>query len=175
MSSWTPTTRGLTLAAVIVGLDTSTKALAEARLRAPVEIIGGFRFELGHNSGVAFGAFADLPGWVVLAGLVLVLGCIGALGLRGGMRVPWVAAGLLGGGAAGNLVDRIGDGRVTDFIEVPYWPTFNLADIAITAAVAALLLARSGADRVSGNAAAADGPPRDWQGAADTSRDALVE
>lgn len=152
----TPMTRGLTLAVVVIGLDIGTKALAEARLGTPVQIVGGFRFELGHNSGVAFGAFADLPSWVVLAGLVLLMGGIGALTVRSGASVPWMAAGLLGGGAAGNLVDRIGDGRVTDFIRVPYWPTFNLADIAITAAVAVLLLVGSRADHVSGKAPAGD-------------------
>lgn len=147
-------TRGLTLAAVVVGLDIATKALVESRLRTPVQIIGGFRFELGHNSGVAFGAFADLPSWVVLVGLVLLVGGIAALAVRSGTSIPWMVAGLLGGGAAGNLVDRIGDGRVTDFIRVPYWPTFNLADIAITAAVAALILAGSRPDQVSGTAPA---------------------
>ena len=50
----------------------------------------------------------------------------------------WVAVGLLAGGALGNLADRIRHGAVTDFIDLPLWPPFNLADMAITAGVALL-------------------------------------
>lgn len=52
----------------------------------------------------------------------------------------WIPAGLLIGGAIGNLADRVRQGSVTDFIDLPLWPTFNLADVAITAGVLALLL-----------------------------------
>ncbi|MEA2273256.1 MAG: signal peptidase, partial [Solirubrobacteraceae bacterium] len=47
--------------------------------------------------------------------------------------------GLLIGGALGNLLDRLGDGEVTDFIKLPLWPAFNLADVAITLGVLALV------------------------------------
>ena len=57
-------------------------------------------------------------------------------------RVPWLwlGVGLLAGGAIGNLVDRIRDGAVTDFIDPPLWPAFNLADVAITAGVVVIAL-----------------------------------
>ena len=52
----------------------------------------------------------------------------------------WVAIGLLAGGAVGNLADRVRAGAVTDFIDLPPWPPFNLADVAITAGVLLLVL-----------------------------------
>ena len=53
----------------------------------------------------------------------------------------WLPTGLLLGGALGNIIDRLRDGAVTDFIKVPIWPAFNFADVAITAGVVALLIA----------------------------------
>ena len=51
----------------------------------------------------------------------------------------WVATGLLAGGAIGNLADRIRAGAVTDFIELPHWPPFNLADVTISCGVLLLV------------------------------------
>jgi len=55
-------------------------------------------------------------------------------------RWMWLAAGLIIGGAFGNLVDRIRDGAVTDFVKLPHWPAFNLADASITIGVLVLFL-----------------------------------
>ena len=55
--------------------------------------------------------------------------------------LAWVPTGLLVGGALGNLIDRVRQGSVTDFLKVPHWPAFNLADAAITVGVVALVLA----------------------------------
>jgi len=51
----------------------------------------------------------------------------------------WVATGLLAGGAIGNLADRVRAGAVTDYVDLPPWPPFNLADVAITAGVLLLV------------------------------------
>jgi signal peptidase II len=51
----------------------------------------------------------------------------------------WLPTGLLLGGSFGNIIDRIRDGAVTDFVKLPSWPAFNVADIAITVGVLALL------------------------------------
>jgi signal peptidase II len=51
----------------------------------------------------------------------------------------WIPTGLLVGGALGNLLDRILNGAVTDFIKLPHWPAFNVADMSITFGVLALL------------------------------------
>jgi signal peptidase II len=59
----------------------------------------------------------------------------------------WLPTGLLLGGAAGNLIDRLRDGAVTDFIKLPHWPAFNVADIAITFGVLALVYVLEGQPR----------------------------
>jgi signal peptidase II len=96
------------------------------------------------NSGVAFG-FLSGGGPVVL---VLVLGALGALVtyflLRPTRPGLWLATGLLVGGALGNLIDRLANGSVTDFIKLPLWPAFNVSDMAITFGVFALLYVLEG-------------------------------
>lgn len=96
------------------------------------------------NSGVAFGFFAG-GGAVVL---VLTLTALTAL-LVYFVRRPtrpglWVPTGLLVGGALGNLIDRLINGSVTDFIKLPLWPAFNVSDMAITFGVLALLYVLEG-------------------------------
>jgi signal peptidase II len=127
------------LAVVVAAADLVTKWLAEQRLDEPVSLVAGLRLELGHNSGIAFGALTDLPAGVLIAGVSLVIGGLLVTVWRDWLPVPWPAVGLLVGGAVGNLLDRLGDGRVTDFIDPPRWPAFNVADIAITVAVGVLL------------------------------------
>lgn len=118
-------------------------------LHQPVPVLGEFfRLTLGYNTGVAFGLFANGGSWpVVLIGLVLV-GLVYWLtsALRAG-ELPQMAAwpiGFLLGGAIANYVDRLPDGRVTDFldvgIEAARWPTFNLADSFIVVSLGVLML-----------------------------------
>ena len=59
---------------------------------------------------------------------------------RAGGSLSWLPAGLLLGGAAGNLIDRLPDGYVTDWLDLPLWPSFNLADLAIVGAVLTLIV-----------------------------------
>lgn len=127
------------LALAVAGLDLATKRWAESSLEEPIRIVAGLRLELGHNSGIAFGALTDLPtGWLIAAVTALVVALTVAV-VRGALPIPWPAAGLLLGGAVGNLIDRVGDGVVTDFIDPARWPAFNLADVAITFAVVLML------------------------------------
>ena len=94
------------------------------------------------NSGVAFGLLDEGSDALVLAitiaSLALVIGWFAFDTTRPGF---WLGVGLLTGGALGNLADRIRAGAVTDFIDPPLWPAFNLADIAITAGVVVIALA----------------------------------
>jgi signal peptidase II len=55
-------------------------------------------------------------------------------------RGLWIPTGLLLGGALGNLLDRLINGSVTDFVKFPHWPAFNVADISITIGVITLLI-----------------------------------
>lgn len=138
----------LVVAAVVLALDVTTKYLAVERLadRGPVEVIDGvLRLQLVRNSGAAFGLASGLT--IVLslvaAGVIVVI-LRTAWSLRSGMWA--VALGLVLGGAVGNLGDRIFRspglfrGRVIDFLELPHWPVFNLADSCIVAGGALIVL-----------------------------------
>lgn len=140
-----PATRAWCLAGavciVVLILDQVAKAIVEARvtLGEQIEVLGPLKLTLSHNSGVAFGLAGGggaLLVAITLAALCVVLYLFSRDPTRPGM---WAAAGLLAGGAIGNLADRIRRGSVTDFIELPHWPPFNLADMSITAGVLLLV------------------------------------
>jgi signal peptidase II len=131
------------LAGLVVVLDQGAKALVEAHLLPGEEahVLGPLDIVLSHNSGVAFG-LASGGGTALVLLVALALAVVAYLFSRDPTRWGmWVAAGLLAGGALGNLADRIRADAVTDYIEVGAWPAFNLADVAVTAGV--LLLALS--------------------------------
>jgi len=119
---------------VIVALDQGTKALATSLVSRGdrVEVLPFLAFENVRNKGVAFGIGGDISAVLIGATIVLLLGFLVYLAFRGGTGWHvWLPAALLIGGALGNLADRARDGAVTDFIDLPLWPTFNLADVAI--------------------------------------------
>lgn len=93
------------------------------------------------NEGVAFGLLSEHRTLVIVATVVMV-GLL-SYAISRLPRNTWLAtagAGAVLGGAAGNVLDRIRMGHVVDFFELPHWPTFNIADIAIVLGVGALLL-----------------------------------
>jgi signal peptidase II len=128
---------------VVVALDQGTKALATSLVDRGdrVEVLPFLAFENVRNKGVAFGLGGDISAALIGATIVVLVGLLVLLAVRGdGGWLVWVPAALLLGGALGNLADRVRDGAVTDFIDLPLWPTFNLADVAITVGVLLLLL-----------------------------------
>ncbi|MCB0192389.1 MAG: signal peptidase II [Anaerolineae bacterium] len=136
---------------IVLILDGLTKVWAEQNLtlHEPVPVIGDyFRFTLGHNTGVAFGLFANGGIWpLVVTGIIIVFIAFWFIkGLLSGHFAPYAAwpVGMLLGGAIGNFIDRVIDGRVTDFLDVGIgasrWPTFNLADSFILIGVGILML-----------------------------------
>lgn len=128
---------------VIVALDQGTKALATSLVEHGdrVEVLPFLAFENVRNEGIAFGIGGDISAVIIGATVVLLLGFLVFLAFRGGTGwLVWLPAALLIGGALGNLADRVRDGAVIDFIDVPLWPTFNLADVAITVGVLLLLI-----------------------------------
>ena len=150
----------LSLAAVALaglGADQLTKAIVTNRLGLgdEVHIVGPFSIHHVTNSGIAFGLFASATPIVILLTTVAVAWMVYFFA-RSGSRHPVlpVALGLVIGGSVSNLIDRVRLGHVTDFLDLKYWPAFNLADSFIVVGVAALLLALVAADR---NAAR---PPR---------------
>lgn len=140
---------GLAVAVAVglVVLDQLTKHAALAVLGdGPIDLVGSLRLKLSFNSGTAFSVGSGRGGLISLAGLVVV-GFLLRSVLQWPGRLPAVVAGMVAGGALGNLVDRFfrsGDGgllggHVVDFIDLQWWPVFNVADIGIC--VGAILLA----------------------------------
>jgi signal peptidase II len=136
------------IAALVVLLDQWTKHLALTMLplhgpSVPV-IPGVVALTRVHNSGVAFGQLRGAGPLLVMAALVAAV-CIlvyRARLLRNGGVHPLLAVGLALplGGALGNMIDRIRLGTVVDFIDLGWWPVFNVADSAITIGAIALLI-----------------------------------
>jgi signal peptidase II len=130
------------LCGLVVALDQGAKALVEANL-APgehVDVLGPLALTLTHNRGVAFGLASGGGGTLILftAAALVVVGVL--FSREPGRPWMWVAVGLLAGGALGNLADRVRDGAVTDYVDLPSWPAFNLADVAITLGVVLLVV-----------------------------------
>ncbi len=132
------------LAVAALVLDQVAKWLVRSGIPRGDDWISLGGAEIGHhrNDGIAFGLFLGSGRTVgILTAVILPLAITG-LGLLA-RRDPLgaVGAGLLIGGAAGNLWDRLRHGEVTDFIELGPWPAFNLADVAVVCGAALLLLA----------------------------------
>lgn len=135
------------LAAFVLVLDRWTKALIQRDLgpgsdHAVVPLAGDwFLLEYAQNRGVAFGALGAWPGVAAALPAIILLGVVVYV-LRLGLRGRWLAigAGLVVGGAVGNLLDRVRLGYVIDFVSVGSWPNFNVADSAISVGVACLVV-----------------------------------
>jgi signal peptidase II len=134
---------GVVVAAAIIS-DQSTKRIVGTQLGLDesVHVIGPFSIHHVQNSGIAFGLFAGATP-LVTALTALAVGWMLVFFARSGSRHPVlpVALGLLIGGSASNLVDRVRLGHVTDFLDFRYWPAFNLADTFICVGVAILFAA----------------------------------
>jgi len=143
----------LGLAAVVVAAvlgDQLTKHAVRTQLRIDesVKVLGPLTIHRVQNSGIAFGFFASATAVVTILTAAAV-GWMLVFFARSGARHPVLPAalGLLIGGSVSNLVDRVRLGHVTDFIDIKWWPAFNLADSFIVVGVAILLLALMAADR----------------------------
>src|SRR5207237_3430952 len=113
-----------------------------------VKVVGPFSIHRVQNSGIAFGLFSSATALVTVLTAVAV-GWMLMFFARSGARHPVLPAalGLLIGGSASNLVDRVRLGHVTDFLDFGWWPAFNLADSFIVIGVAILLVALVASDR----------------------------
>ena len=131
--------RLLGLAAAIVVVDQVTKQLALDNLQdsALALIPRVLALRLAYNPGGAFGILQSAPWLFLIAGFVIVAVI---LVWAGRLEEPWLITplALVLGGGLGNLIDRLFrdlDGRVVDFIDLSFWPTFNVADMAIVSGV----------------------------------------
>ena len=131
--------------ALVIVADQLSKAYAVAHLRwgeswMPIAAVRPFfRFTLTHNTGAAFGLFPQ--GGVVFLVIALIVAAVILYYYRQLPGRAWLvrlALGLQLGGALGNVIDRLRQGYVVDFLEVPHWPVFNVADSCIVVGVVLL-------------------------------------
>jgi signal peptidase II len=138
----------ITAAAVLADQLTKQLVTGTLSLDEEVRVLGPLSIHRVQNSGIAFGLFPSAtPAVIVLTSIAV--GWMLVYFARSGARHPVLPAalGLLIGGSLSNLLDRVRLGHVTDFIDLRFWPAFNLADSFIVAGVVLLLGALVAADR----------------------------
>lgn len=166
----------LLIASGVLAADQVTKRLVSSTITLGdrIPLIDGY-LALNHvqNRGAAFGLFADAPSGPVRIGLVVVsvlaVALIWAYAREGWNAPRTVAAfGLILGGAVGNLLDRLWLHHVVDFIDVSWgqyhWPSFNVADTAITVGALALFVAMTQHDDYDAPSPVSAGPRGDRLG-----------
>ena len=136
------------LAAVVADQVTKHVVTKTLPLDNSVHVVGPLSIHHVQNSGIAFGLFSSATAIVTVITAVAVVWMV-VFFARSGSRHPVLPAalGLLIGGSISNLVDRIRLHHVTDFIDLRFWPAFNLADSFIVVGVAILLAGLIAADR----------------------------
>ncbi len=135
------------LALGVVVVDQLTKHWALNRLSGnrTIDVVGSLRFNLAFNKGMAFSQAQGLGPLIAVVATVVIVWLLISLRSSGG-RLNSFGIGCVIGGAAGNLIDRVfrGDawlrGAVVDFIDLQWFPIFNVADIAINVGAATLIL-----------------------------------
>lgn len=134
------------IGASVIVLDQVTKWWALMGLDdGPIDVFWTLRFRLTFNSGMAFGTGQGLGPFIAIAAFVVVV-LLARMMWRQRTRLSAVAIGFLIGGATGNLIDRIARspgvfrGSVVDFIDFGWFPVFNVADVAINAGAALLVM-----------------------------------
>jgi signal peptidase II len=142
-----------TVAVAVVAADQLTKWWAvDALADRTITLVSPIRLALSHNTGGAFGLGAGFVPFVALAVVALVVVLVG-VGRAVASPAIAVALGLVAGGAVGNLADRLFRapgplrGAVVDFVDLRWWPVFNVADVAITAGCIVLVLASFARER----------------------------
>jgi signal peptidase II len=133
--------RAVLVAAAVIAADQATKAIVRAEIGPfeQIHVLPGVKLVHTLNSGVAFSVFSGGGPLVVIVALLALGALVAFFVTHLQRRLVWLPTGLLLGGAAGNLIDRVRAGAVTDFIKLPHWPAFNLADASITVGVVALV------------------------------------
>jgi signal peptidase II len=127
---------------VVIALDQVSKHTLGTWLRPGQvrHLLPGLQLVYERNTGVAFSFLAGTGAFVYVVTVLALAALITFLLLRPGRRLLWLPTGMLLGGAIGNLIDRVTMGSVIDFIKLPHWPAFNIADTCITFGVIILVL-----------------------------------
>jgi signal peptidase II len=118
---------------------------------------GFFRIIHIYNTGAAFGIFPDQKLPLIIVASVCIISLLIFIFLYShklpvlNNKLGMMALGLIFGGIAGNLIDRVRLGHVTDFIDVSFWPTFNIADSSLTIGVIMLIIILLLPEKTGGN------------------------
>ena len=141
MSAGKTVFRTALVAVAVVLVDQLSKAIVRGQITRfeEIELFLSIKLINTRNTGVAFSMFSGGGTIVVVIALVALVALVAFFITHIHRRLVWLPTGLLIGGAAGNLIDRIRLGAVTDFIKFPHWPAFNVADICVTAGVISLI------------------------------------
>jgi len=125
----------------VLALDQLSKRIVDSTIPTGEErsLVPGIKLVHAINHGIAFSVSAGGPGTLIAIVAAAVIAILVFFARHARRALVWLPTGLLLGGALGNLFDRLRDGAVTDFIKLPLWPAFNLADVAITFGVLSLL------------------------------------
>jgi signal peptidase II len=144
-----PAGKAALVAAAAVAADQATKALVRSTIERgdQIDLILGIHLVNVRNRGIAFGMFSGGGVVLVLFALAALVALLVFFARHRDRPLVWLPTGLLIGGATGNLIDRTREGGVTDFIDLPAWPAFNVADICITFGVLTLLYVLEGPAR----------------------------
>ena len=131
----------LFICCTVVLLDQATKAIVRSAVIPgdQVKVFPGLELVNIRNPGIAFGVFAGGGSYVLILTACSVAAVLVFFVTQRHRPLVWLPTGLLLGGAIGNAIDRIRESSVTDFIKLPHWPAFNIADSAITVGVLALM------------------------------------
>ena len=133
--------RAALVAGIVLALDQVTKHTIATGIAAGQEkkFLPGVNLVHVRNTGVAFSIFSSGGTLVLVFTLVALALLLVYFALHPERPWLWIPTGMLVGGEVGNLIDRIANGAVTDFIKLPHWPAFNVADMSITFGVLVLL------------------------------------
>jgi signal peptidase II len=134
--------RACAVCAAVLVADQAVKALVTSSLQRGEEraIVDGVKLVNVRNSGVAFGQLQGGGAIVAVAIAVALAALLVYFAHHRSRPWIWLPTGMLLGGALGNVVDRVREGAVVDFLKLPHWPAFNVADSAITIGVVVLVL-----------------------------------
>jgi signal peptidase II len=127
---------------LVLAADQAAKALVRSSIE-PGEVhhvVPPLTFVDVHNHGVAFGFLGGGGAPVLIVTFCALALLLGFFARHPSRPLLWLPTGLVLGGALGNLLDRLRQGYVTDFIHLPHWPAFNVADVCISGGVLALVL-----------------------------------
>jgi signal peptidase II len=136
-----PWLRAAAVTAVVIALDQATKAIVRSNVALGDKdgVLPGVEIVHVRNEGVAFNQLGGGGTIVAIVVGVALVALLAYFATHLHKPLVWLPTGMLLGGALGNIIDRIRDGAVTDFVKLPAWPAFNLADTSITFGVLVLL------------------------------------